>query len=258
MVAVEELPDDDEPSAQETSEQIEAAQEETKSASSPGDDQAPKKVNGVDPHERFAEGVRQKEQGKEAYAQGNYEEAVDAWCMARGTFKHIVERELFKDNPEKLEEVKQLQLVVNLNLAQGYLKNKEFHQAVTHANKVLEVEPQNEKALYRKAAALIDASSYAEAKDTLDRLLEVDPSNASAKQMLNDVARKSAASAKSRKKAAQKMMAGMQRDPRTELTHKEYLFEKGSQLLERALSIDIATHLSDLRRCKACRRRKQS
>merc|ERR1712039_63107 len=102
-----------------------------------------------------------------------------------------------------------------------------------------ETEPRNVKALYRKAAALIDASSFAEAKKTLNQLLEVDPNNASARQMLNDVARKVAASAKSGKKVAQKMMAGMERDPRTGFTTQEYAQKQVASLLEAFLSIDF-------------------
>jgi len=217
--------------------------------------------NGVDPHACFDEGLQEKDRGKDAYAKGKYEEAVTAWCMARGTFKHIVERDLFKDNPAKLAEVKQLQVLINLNLAQGCLKNGQFQQAISHANKVLEVEPRNEKALHRKAAALIDASMYNKAREVLNTLLEVDPNNASAKKMLNDVARKVAMAAKSAKRVSRAMMGGMDRDPRTGLTWKEWGQREASVLLERVLSTDVAAHLQELRvvrmLCRRCQRRRR-
>mmetsp|Transcript_143178 Transcript_143178/g.275100 ORF Transcript_143178/g.275100 Transcript_143178/m.275100 type:complete len:314 (+) Transcript_143178:105-1046(+) len=200
----------------------------------------PKHPSGVDPDARFAEGIKEKEKGKEAYEKGNYEAAVEAWCMARGSFKYIVERKLYEDNPEKLEEVYQLQVLINLNLAQASLKNKEFYQAVTHANKVLEVEPRNVKALYRKAAALIDASAFVEAKDTINKLLDVEPGNAKAKQMMLDAERKERASLKSSKKAARKIIGNFERDPRAGLTFRENVKRVASFLIEYVLSIDVS------------------
>jgi tetratricopeptide (TPR) repeat protein len=228
---------------------------EDSDANDSGDLGEEKKVNGLDPMACLAEGLEHKDRGKEAYANGDYEKAVDAWCMARGSFKHIVERELFKDDPEKQEEVKQLQVLIHLNLAQGYLKNKEFHRAISQADKVLEVEPHNGKALYRKAAALIDASMFTEARATLKVLLEVDSSNASARQMLNDLARKEAVSARSGKKAYRKMFEGIERDPRTGLTWTEWGKRQAYILMERFLSIEFQAHAREIR-SQCCRRKK--
>jgi len=214
-----------------------------------------KKAGGVNPNERLAEGLREKDRGKEAYAKGNYEEADEAWCMARGSLKYIIEKELFKDDPDKLQEVKQLQVVINLNLAQGCLKMNKFQQAISHANKVLEVEPRNEKALYRKASALIDGSLFSEASKTLNILLEEDPTNASARQMLSDIARKAASSKKSDQKAAKKMMAGLERDPRTGLTWTEWGKKEAMDLIESVLPWNLAATYRDLRSLRWCRRR---
>lgn len=219
-----------------------------------------KEEPGSDPQVQLAKGVKEKDRGKEAYAKGDYEEAVEAWRRARGTFNNIIEQKLFKDDPAKLEEVEQLQLLINLNLAQGCLKNGQFHEAVSHANKVLEVEPRNEKALHRKAAALMDASSFNKARETLNILLEVDPSSALAKQMLNENARKAAASQKSAKRVSRKMMEGMERDPRTGLTWKEWGKKEASNLIERVLSIDVAALVAStpqVRSLRWCRRRCQ-
>lgn len=199
----------------------------------------PKHPSGVDPDARFAEGLKEKEKGKVAYEKADYEAAIEAWCMARGSFKYIVERKLYEDNEEKLQEVYKLQVLINLNLAQACLKNKEFYQAVTHANKVLEVEPDNTKALYRKASALIDASAFSEAKETLRHLLKVEPGSATAKQMMNDAERKEKASLKSSKKAARKMVANFERDPRAGLTIRESVERRARFLIEAILSFDV-------------------
>lgn len=223
----------------------------------------PKHPSGVDPDARFAEGIKEKEKGKQAYESGNYEAAVEAWCMARGSFKYIVERKLYEDNPEKLQEVYQLQVLINLNLAQASLKNKEFYQAVNHANKVLEVEPNNVKALYRKAAALIDASAFSEAKETIKKLLDVEPGNAMAKQMMLDAERKERLSLKSSKKAARKIIGNFERDPRAGLTFRENIKRLTTDVVEYALSIDVAALVKYYRKeamsfitCRRCFKRK--
>merc|ERR1712139_757091 len=107
----------------------------------------------------------------------------------------------------------------------------------------------------RKAAALIDASEFSEAKATLNTLLEVDPNNASARQMMNNITRKQAASNKSAKKIYSKMMEGMERDARTGLTWREWGMREATVLVERLLSIDIAERFREIRSLRCCRRR---
>lgn len=170
------------------------------------------------PQERLDEGLGQKERGNEAYREGKYEAAIDSWCMARGTFKHILERGMFDGNEEKLDEVRQSLLTVHLNLAQGSLKNGEFYQAKEHCGRALDLDPKSTKALYRKASAEIMGSLFTEARETLDALLATEPGNAGARQMLQEVDRKEKLADRSSKKAAKRMVAGMARDPRVAVT----------------------------------------
>lgn len=173
---------------------------------------------GPDPYALLADGKTQKEEGQEAYSAGDYEKAIDRWCMARGAMKHIVEREFFKEYPdgeERIEETRNLETKLWGNLSQAYLNNKEFYQAINFSNQVLEREPQNVKALYRKASAQIMGSLFKEAKSTIGDLLKLEPTNSAAKQRLIDLARLEAASKVSGKRIAKMMFAGMDHDPRT-------------------------------------------
>merc|ERR1712232_1522970 len=127
------------------------------------------------------------------------------------------------------------------NLAMGYLKNKEFYQAISFCNKVLEREPGNVKALYRKASAHVMGSQFPEARATLKELMEIEPDNAGAKQMLLDIKRKEESAKVSSKKAAAKMFKAMHTD------HDPRIVEEEPDFMDKAKS-----WLS----CSWCRRRK--
>lgn len=170
------------------------------------------KKNGVDPFERLRIGYQEKEKGAAEFERQNYEGAIEAWCMAHGTIKHILERGFFEGYNDKIAECKDLRIKLNLNLAQASIHNKEFHQAIVYCNRVLEdpcEDACNTKALYRKGKALIMGSKFVEARVTLVKLLEVEPQNAAAKQLLSeaDVLEKKAQ--KSARRASQKILDGM-------------------------------------------------
>lgn len=67
---------------------------------------------------------------------------------------------LIKDNKIQDEEtmtkmVKEIEILCNLNLAQCYIKMKEYKSAVNHASNVLKIETDNIKALYRRGISYI-------------------------------------------------------------------------------------------------------
>eukprot|EP00933_Yihiella_yeosuensis_P059962 TRINITY_DN6180_c0_g1_i4.p1 TRINITY_DN6180_c0_g1~~TRINITY_DN6180_c0_g1_i4.p1 ORF type:complete len:251 (-),score=66.59 TRINITY_DN6180_c0_g1_i4:261-950(-) len=162
------------------------------------------------------EGHEQKEKGKKAYSEGRYSEAIDSWCMSRGTFKHIRDRKMYEGDEEKENEVRQTLLSIHLNLAQGSLKTGEFYQATDHCGRALEIDPKNTKALYRKAAGFNMGDMFDDARQTLNELLELEPGNAAALQMMQDIDRKSKLALRSAKKASQKMLSQIDHDPRAE------------------------------------------
>merc|ERR1719210_2258729 len=132
-----------------------------------------------------AEGAQKtdKDKGNEEYQKGNYEEAVKAWNRSLTSVKYIIDKQFYDHNKEQLQEVHAMELRLCLNMAQGYLKTRDWANAITHADKALSRDANNAKALYRKASALMQMLSFNEAAAVLEKLMEVEPKNAAAKSM---------------------------------------------------------------------------
>lgn len=198
----------------------------------------------------------QKEVGFGAYRTGNYEKAKTCWAMARETLQQLVDQKRFKGKDAKETECKDLLFTLNLNLSQCYLKNKEFTSAISCAEKILAVDPKNVKAMYRKASGQMMGMNYKEAKETTNALLEVEPDNKAAKQLLMDIRDKVVASKEKSKKASRKIFGAFDgTDPRT-VEHEnrpeevESWEDKIFDFLE-----DLYTAIST---CSFCKKRKKS
>lgn len=190
--------------------------------------------------DHYRDGLKYKEEGNQAYKDGRFADAIDRWCFARGSMKHILERGHYKDNLEKEYDIRQALLTVHLNLAQGCLKNEEFHQAIQHCSRALDIDPRSSKALYRQASGQLMGSLFADARCTLGQLLQLEPANLGARQILQEVERKEHQATRSSKKVAQ--VAGMERDPRVDVS----FFQEVSERVAMCLS------------CRMCRRRSKT
>lgn len=85
------------------------------------------------------------------------------------------------------EEVLSMVCTLQMNVAQGLLKLGQFENAVGHCDAALQIEPNNVKALWRKAKAVWGTRNPGFAREALDALLKVDPSNAAALTMLREI-----------------------------------------------------------------------
>lgn len=96
-----------------------------------------------------------------------------------------------------------LQLLLSLygNMSMVALKQNDYNAAIKHANLVLAKEPENLKALFRRATACHRDGKYDEAKADLQRALQIDPENAAAKNELASVIRSEKAQLKKDKEA---------------------------------------------------------
>lgn len=150
-----------------------------------------------------------KDAGKEEYQKGNYEAAIKAWSRSLSSAKYILDKGLYNHNEEQLMEVKTIELRLNLNLSQANLKAGNFTEAVNYADKALACSPNNTKALYRKASALMRLLSFAEAAEVLDQLLQAEPGNAAGKAMLAEARRNAVLGERRAKRMSQKMFAGL-------------------------------------------------
>jgi len=127
------------------------------------------------------------DKGKNEYQKGNYEEAVKAWARSHQSIRYILDKNLYKDKPDQLKEVYDMEITVCNNMAQGSLKTGDWAKAVEYADMALRIEPNNAKALWRKASAQKALLSYPEAIAVLEKLLQVEPANAAAKALLAEV-----------------------------------------------------------------------
>jgi len=97
--------------------------------------------------------------GRSSLAQNRYKRALS--CIEYGSFE-----DGFKDD------VKQLKLAIFLNLAAVAVKQKSKNDIMENTKKALEIEPNNPKALYRKAQGLIITGDWEEAVKLLTLALE--------------------------------------------------------------------------------------
>jgi len=165
------------------------------------------------------------EKGKEEYNKGNYEEALKSWQRSLKSVRYIVDKGLYRDKPDQLAEVDQMEMKLWLNMSQGYLKVRDWTQAVEFSDKVIGREPGNSKALYRKAQALYELNRFTEACETAETLLTLEPENAAAKALLAQMRRGEERYREKAKKLSKKMLSGMDRDPRSPATQQEQFFD---------------------------------
>lgn len=156
-----------------------------------------------------AEAIKQKEldKGKDEYNKGNYAEALKAWSRSMMSVKYILDKGLYSHNKAQLQEVHDMELRLNVNMAQAYLKTGEWSNAVTYADKALVRDPDSTKALYRKASALMQLLSFVEAAAVLERLLEVEPESAAAKAMLAEARRNEELSTRRARRMSRRMFS---------------------------------------------------
>jgi len=122
--------------------------------------------------EKIEASREKKEQGNYLFKVGKYQRAAKKYDKAAKYIEH--------DNSFSAEEKKQskvLKVSCNLNHAACCLKLKDFKEAVKLCSKVLELESQNVKALYRRAQAYIETADLDLAEFDIKRALEIEPQN---------------------------------------------------------------------------------
>lgn len=152
-----------------------------------------------------------REKGKAAFEKGKYDKAIKYW---QGGLKSILSA--LCAGPEALSNtsLSELDLTLNLNIAMAYMKKEEFDAADRSVDKALarrDALPSHQitKALYRKASAQKAMNRLAETLETLKDLLEVDPTNAAALKMQQEVQREWTKQTKAQNANFKKMFSKM-------------------------------------------------
>ena len=85
---------------------------------------------------------------------------------------------------EQLQAIQALLLVAHLNLALCYLRLREYSQTVENCNKVMELDPENEKALYRRGEARLLRNEFSLALMDFKQVLQVNSFNRAARSQI--------------------------------------------------------------------------
>eukprot|EP00096_Caligus_rogercresseyi_P006558 TRINITY_DN2308_c0_g1_i1.p1 TRINITY_DN2308_c0_g1~~TRINITY_DN2308_c0_g1_i1.p1 ORF type:complete len:367 (+),score=101.14 TRINITY_DN2308_c0_g1_i1:46-1146(+) len=138
--------------------------------------------------ERLALGKRKKDRGTFWYSRSDYQMAIFCYRKASECFEdERIELEVPIDRfelPKDLQELLKERINALNNLAQSQMKNNAWDSSLASLNHVLKIEPNNEKALYRKSRVLLRRSQESEAIGLLRRVTRLYPQNAAAKNEL--------------------------------------------------------------------------
>ncbi|XP_057256545.1 sperm-associated antigen 1 [Pezoporus wallicus] len=126
-------------------------------------------TTGMTKKEKIFIATREKEKGNEAFASGDYVEAVTYYTRSISVIPTAAAYN---------------------NKAQAEIKLQNWDSALQDCEKVLDMEPGNLKALMRRATVHSQLQNYQAATEDLNRVLGVEPQNAIAKKNLLEVEKK--------------------------------------------------------------------
>lgn len=113
-----------------------------------------------------------KEKGNKAYKEGKYIRAISKYEQA---LKPVEYETNFDEEIKK--EAKEMKKLIWLNLAAVSLKQGEYHKAISNCTKVLEAEPTNIKALYRRSQAFMFRNDFIESERDIKLAHSLDSAN---------------------------------------------------------------------------------
>ncbi|KAL2530149.1 Peptidyl-prolyl cis-trans isomerase FKBP62 [Forsythia ovata] len=122
--------------------------------------------------EKIEAAGKKKDEGNALFKAGKYQRASKRYKKA----VKLIEYDSSFGEDEK-QQAKVLKVTCNLNNAACKLKLKDYKEAVKLCTKVLEIESQNVKALYRRAQAYIHLVDLDLAELDIKKALEIDPDN---------------------------------------------------------------------------------
>ncbi|XP_053478543.1 peptidyl-prolyl cis-trans isomerase FKBP4 [Ictalurus furcatus] len=129
--------------------------------------------------EKLEQSVIIKEKGTQYFKVGKYKQAVVQYKRIVSWLEH--ESNLVGEDEEK---AKALRLAAHLNLAMCYLKLQEPSPALENCDKALELDANNEKALFRRGEALFVMKEFDLAREDFQRVIQLYPSNKAAKSQV--------------------------------------------------------------------------
>ncbi|XP_018611467.2 peptidyl-prolyl cis-trans isomerase FKBP4 [Scleropages formosus] len=117
-----------------------------------------------------------KEKGTQYFKEGKFKQASVQYKKIVSWLEH---ESGLQEEDEKRARV--LRLAAHLNLAMCYLKLQEQNQALENCNKALELDANNEKAVFRRAEALFAMKEFERARDDFQKVTQLYPNNKAAR-----------------------------------------------------------------------------
>lgn len=150
-------------------------------------EQAPKSWKLKEASEKFEWANKRRNEGNELFKTGKVERAQKKY---KASLDYISSDYQMSD-AEK-EQAKQVKALIHLNIAACEIKKGNWKGVMEAANKVLEIQPGNTKALLRRGKAFNETNQWAEAKADLQRVIDTPdaPEIADAKKEMQKVVKK--------------------------------------------------------------------
>ncbi|KEG03825.1 FK506-binding protein (FKBP)-type peptidyl-prolyl isomerase, putative [Plasmodium vinckei vinckei] len=134
--------------------------------------EAKKNIYDYTDEEKIQAAFELKDEGNEFFKKNEINEAIAKYKEALDYFMHTDEWE-----DELLEKKQNIQIICNLNLSTCYNKNKDYPNAIEHASKVLKLDKNNVKGLYKLGVANMNFGFLEEAKLNLYKAASLNPKN---------------------------------------------------------------------------------
>ncbi|KAL4420120.1 hypothetical protein ABPG77_000291 [Micractinium sp. CCAP 211/92] len=158
----------------------------------------------MDTAEKLAAAATQKDKGNAAFKAGQYAKAVQRYDKAMQAIEY--DEQFSADEKKAARDIKKS---CNLNLAAAHLKLGNPAEARKAADKVLERDGGNLKALYRRAQAYLATADYLEAEQDIRKGLFEDPNSTDFKLLLKKLKAAEAAAVKKERGLFAGMMKGL-------------------------------------------------
>merc|ERR1719210_2176161 len=152
---------------------------------------------------RMSIGSRKRERGNRHFSRGEFSLAVQCYRKAA---EYLDDKQIEEDMevpidrfllPKDLQELLQERVKTFNNMAQAQMKLSAWDSSLASVRQVLKIEPNNEKALFRKAKILVEKCQLDEAIGILRRVNRLSPANS---QCQSELARLTSKVKKSKEK----------------------------------------------------------
>lgn len=108
----------------------------------------------------------------------DYKRAIEHYNKALFAIKLLLEDQSINVGEEyAVKVIEEVDIPVNSNLTLCYLKEKDYHGVIKHASKLLELDENNVKILYRRGMAYTYLMEFDKAKNDLLKASKLEPNN---------------------------------------------------------------------------------